>query len=102
METPTLADLIKELVAQGYELRAQNAALKQALVTLASGILRRPADSLLQSLEQQEKKWHQWMLEKLESENPAAAAAVDHRELEKIWLEPEDDSPDRPPASSAP
>lgn len=83
-----LAKILEGLVAQNYELRAQNYALREALLTLAAGVLRRPQEELLTSLEDAERYWHQWILEHLEDYSPSAAAAVDHRRAADIWTPP--------------
>ena len=80
-----LTEILQSLISQNYELRAQNCALRQALVTLASSLLGRSADDLLKSLEDEERFWHQWILERLEDYNPSAAAYVDRREANEIW-----------------
>ena len=86
-----LSDILNSLVSQNYELRAQNFALREAFLTFASSVLRRPHEDLLATLEDSEKYWHQFMLEKLEDHFPPSAAAIDQRTPSQIWIAPEDD-----------
>ena len=87
-----LMQILESLVAQNYELRAQNYALREALVTFAAGVLQRPALDLLSSLEDCERYWHQWILEHLEDYSPSVAAMVDRRKATDIWIPPTDNA----------
>lgn len=80
-----LTEILQRLISQNYELRAQNYALRQALIALASSLLRRPTDDLFDSLEDEERFWHQWIVERLEDHSPSAAAHVDRRMANDIW-----------------
>jgi uncharacterized membrane protein affecting hemolysin expression len=85
-----LSEILQRLVSENYELRAQNYAFRQALVTLASSLLRRPSNDLFDSLEDEERFWHQWILERLEDHSPSAAALVDRRKANEVWTPPEE------------
>jgi len=86
-----LIEILERLLADSYQLRAQNCALREALVTLASGVLQRPGLELLDSLEDCERQWHQWILEHIEDFSPSTAAMLDRRKLSQIWTAPADE-----------
>lgn len=85
-----LMEILERLLAESYELRAQNLALREALVSFASGVLQRSREELLASLEQCEREWHQWILEHIEDYSPSTAAMLDRRKLTDIWLPPKE------------
>ena len=85
MADKTIQDILHELLSQNYELRAQNLALREALVTFASSVLHKPSGQLLSELATSERHWHQFLLERMEDHNPAIAAAIDQRDVSTVW-----------------
>ena len=101
MNEEKLIQTIEALASQNFKLQAQLLAFKEAFARLSEGVTHRSWDELWDALDDSERYWHQWMLEHLESQSPAAAAIVDRRDASSIWLPPEDYLPPSPSSPRA-